>query len=92
MCYWVLPPSRIPIARTTVQTITKEELATREVLEQIYEYDAKNKDKLGQVDEADPRELRLYFEDKKDDELEYRLKPAHQMWTITKPMHTTPCC
>ena len=71
MCYWVLPPSGIPIARTTVQAITKEELSTREVLEQIYEYDAEIKTKLGQVDEeADPRELRLYYEDEEDDEVD----------------------
>lgn len=71
MCYWVLPPSGIPIARTTVQAITKEELATREVLEQIREYDIEIKSKLGQVDDkADPSELRLFFEDEDDDELD----------------------
>jgi hypothetical protein len=38
MCYWVLPSSGIPIARTTIQQITQAELDTDEIKKQLYEY------------------------------------------------------
>jgi hypothetical protein len=64
MCYWVLPSSGIPIARTTIQAIATEELATREVMEQIYEYDTEIAIKLGPTDDsADPKDLHLYLDD-----------------------------
>jgi hypothetical protein len=31
MCYWLLPESGVPIARTTIKSISNEELATTEV-------------------------------------------------------------
>jgi hypothetical protein len=31
MCYWILPESGVPIVRSTVQSITKEQKATQEV-------------------------------------------------------------
>jgi hypothetical protein len=71
MCYWILPPSGIPIARTTVQAISKEELLTDEVKEMICKYDEEIVIKLKDVDDtADIGELRLYLEDEEDDEID----------------------
>jgi hypothetical protein len=72
MCFWVLPPSGIPIARTTIQAISKDELATREVMEQIYDFDTEIAIKLGPADEsAEPNDLRLFLEDEDDDEIDH---------------------
>lgn len=40
MCYWVLPASGIPISRTTVQPLKKEELLEPEVIARLQRYDA----------------------------------------------------
>ncbi len=52
MCYWVLPPSGIPIARTTIQAISKDELATRDVMTQIYDFDTEIAINLGPTDNS----------------------------------------
>jgi hypothetical protein len=71
MCYWILPPSGIPIVRSTVQPISKDELVTRDVMEQLHEYNIAIAANLGDVDDtADPRDLRLYLEDEDDDEVD----------------------
>jgi len=46
MCYWLLPKSGIPIARTTVQALSEEELMRLDIQEQIKDYDEVIKDKL----------------------------------------------
>jgi hypothetical protein len=71
MCYWVLPPSGIPIARSTVQPISKDELVTCDVMEQLHEYNNAIAANLGDADDtADPRDLRLFLEDEDDDEVD----------------------
>jgi hypothetical protein len=40
MCYWLLPESGIPIARTSIQAITQDELATHTIQAQLQSYDA----------------------------------------------------
>lgn len=71
MCYWVLPPSGIPIARTTIQAISKDELATRDVMSQIYDFDTEIAIKLGPTDDsAEPKDLRLFLEDEDNDEID----------------------
>ncbi|MGH3055829.1 MAG: hypothetical protein ACRDL7_12725, partial [Gaiellaceae bacterium] len=47
MCYWILPPSGIPIARTTVQDISEQELLTDDVTNQIKAYDKQVEEKIG---------------------------------------------
>jgi hypothetical protein len=39
MCYWILPESGIPIARTTIQSFTVDEVATEEVQNALKAYD-----------------------------------------------------
>jgi len=53
MCYWILPQSGIPIARTTVQNITMEELATNEVKEQLQKFDNEIHLRIGDTAEVD---------------------------------------
>ena len=38
LCYWILPVSGVPIARSTVQPISKDDLATKEVIEELASY------------------------------------------------------
>ena len=71
MCYWILPPSGIPIVRTTIQAVTKEELNTTEVKEQLQEFDASISLKLGDADgSAEPRDLHLFLLDEDDVEVD----------------------
>ena len=39
LCYWILPVSGVPIARSTVQPISKDDLATKEVVDELASYD-----------------------------------------------------
>ena len=52
MCYWILPPSGHPIARTTIQPITDEEKGTTEVRDAVAAFDAAVSSKIG--DKLDP--------------------------------------
>jgi len=55
MCFWVLPPSGVPIARSTVQAISEVELRSAEVQEQIRIYDETIRGKLAvQSDSTEP--------------------------------------
>ncbi len=47
MCYWILPKSGIPIARTTVQRLTSEEIARTTVRDELREFDKAISDKIG---------------------------------------------
>ena len=38
LCYWVLPVSGVPIARSTVQPMSKDNLATKEVIDELASY------------------------------------------------------
>jgi hypothetical protein len=46
MCYWVLRNSGIPIAQTTIQLITPEELETEKVQTELKEYNDKLNGKI----------------------------------------------
>ena len=39
LCYWILPLSGVPIARSMVQPITKDDLAMKEVIDELALYD-----------------------------------------------------
>ena len=39
MCYWVLPPSGVTIARSTVQPVSADELATQDFTAELAKYD-----------------------------------------------------
>ena len=69
MCYWVLPPSSIPIARTMIQAITKDELATNAIKKQLTDYDVEIAIKLSEIDNNAPLpDLCLYMEDEAKEE------------------------
>ena len=38
LCYWILPVSGVPIARLTVQPISKDDRATKEVIDELASY------------------------------------------------------
>ena len=38
LCYWILPVSGVPIARSTVQPILKDDLTTKEVIDELASY------------------------------------------------------
>lgn len=55
MCYWILPESGIPIARTTVHSISESELADPNNKRKLEEFDARIRNRLGEPDfEVDP--------------------------------------
>jgi len=54
MCYCDLPSSRTPIARTTIQAITKDELSTDAVKKLIQDYDSEIAIKLREFDDSAP--------------------------------------
>ena len=82
LCFWVLPSSGIPIARTTIQAITKEELNTDVVRAQLKSFDEEIALKLGPAhtdDDTVPANLCLYREDDErgpnDDDIENDIEP-----------------
>ncbi len=54
MCYWLLPKSGIPIARTTILAVKEEELGTTEVRGQLADYDEEINRKLAVADQVSP--------------------------------------
>jgi hypothetical protein len=69
MCYWVLPQSGMPIARSMVQTITADELKTEVVQQELATLNDAIKVKLGahHNDDDSKIDLRLYMEDEDDE-------------------------
>jgi hypothetical protein len=65
MCYWILPVSGIPLARTTIQAISNEEMQT-EVKSSSAAYDMAIEDKLSHSSNH-PLPFTLYREDEEDD-------------------------
>jgi hypothetical protein len=57
MCFWILPKSGIPIARTTVQPVTNDELQKEEVKSELQAYDEAIKTKLGNTIDGKPFEI-----------------------------------
>ncbi|MGH7954979.1 MAG: hypothetical protein ACREOZ_03375 [Gloeomargaritales cyanobacterium] len=47
MCYWILTKSGVPIARTTVQVISQDELITNVVIDDIKSFDTAIQQKIG---------------------------------------------
>jgi hypothetical protein len=71
MCYWLLPASGVPIARTSIQAITKAELQTASTIQLIQTYDQTIQDKLQNLtNDANPMILSLYREDEDPEEEE----------------------
>lgn len=55
MCFWVLPSSGVPIARSTVQALSDVELRSAEIQEQLRAFDETIKEKLAvQSDSTEP--------------------------------------
>jgi len=69
MCYWLLPNSDIPIARTTIQFITPEELETEKVQTELKEYNDKLNGKLSSLT-TEGVVLHLYREDEDNEDNE----------------------
>jgi hypothetical protein len=70
MCYWLLPDSGIPIARTTIQAVTQDELNTTNMQEVLKNFDQKMEDKLKVLSTDDTDALtgfHLYREDVDED-------------------------
>jgi hypothetical protein len=69
MCFWILPISGTPIARTTIQDISQEELITEEVKNLISKYDKAINEKFETQDSL-PQEVafNLYREDEHEDD------------------------
>jgi hypothetical protein len=61
MCFWILPISGVPIARTTIQAISKEELTSVEVQRIITSYERAIEETLG-VNMDDSLTFQLYRE------------------------------
>jgi len=70
MCFWIPPISGTPIARTTIQTITQEELGTDEVKALIFIYDKATNEKLGHTVEGLSEESNIAFNLYREDEYE----------------------
>jgi len=62
MCYWILPSSGVPIARSTIQAITPKELELENDKQQIQSYDSVVNEKLNH-DPSVLQEFHLYRED-----------------------------
>jgi hypothetical protein len=71
MCFWVLPKTGVPIARTTVRAITEAEMQTNDVKLELESFDASLMEKIGdhlinESDlsfEVDSQELMMALED-----------------------------
>jgi len=57
MCFWLLPISGVPIARSTVQGITEVELRNPEIIDALQKMDESIHNKLGAHDDDFPFEL-----------------------------------
>jgi hypothetical protein len=74
MCYWLLPESGVPIARTTIQSISNEELATAEVKRIIDVFNHKLISKPGEIQGNtinDSPTFKLYKEDGDPQDLDF---------------------
>jgi hypothetical protein len=74
MCYWLLPESGVLIARTTIKSISNEELATTEVKHIIDAFNDKLISKLGEIQGNtinDSPTFNLYKEDEDPQDLDF---------------------
>jgi len=68
MCYWLLPSSAIPIARTTIQEISQHELQSEEFKRQLTHFDNGVQEKLKHEHQDTPPLLKLYRQDEDEDD------------------------
>jgi len=76
MCFWILPKSGVPIARTMVRAVTEAELQTNDVKMELESFDASIKRKIGdhlinESDlsfEVDSNKLLMALQDASDDD------------------------
>lgn len=68
MCYWILPHTGVPIACTTIQAITQEELQTLEVQQQLVRFDEYITIKLDALQDT-LQHIKIYKEDEPDDDM-----------------------
>ena len=57
MCYWLLPISTVPIARTTIQEVAQHELQSEEFQRQLEHYDNVVNEKLKHSHQYTPLQL-----------------------------------
>jgi hypothetical protein len=69
MCYWVLPESGIPITRSIIQAVSREEIQTDEVKSLLLLADLSVQEKLTHSP-GNPLPFTLYREDQEDDLLD----------------------
>jgi hypothetical protein len=67
LCFWILPKSGVPIARTTIQAIPLEEFNTNDLQYLIQEFDAAVASKLNRSGDQ-TSQFQLYREDEEKDE------------------------
>jgi hypothetical protein len=78
MCYWILPSTGMPIARTTIQAISQEELSKDEMKRQLSEYDDTIRTKLDAYQD-ELAHVQMYREDEDmDDDLDDALNDPEQ--------------
>ncbi len=68
LCYWILPESGVPIARTTIQAVSKEELTTDRFKQRLSEFDNNVQDKLYHGQD-DTKGFSFYREDENENEI-----------------------
>jgi len=75
MCYWVLPPNGIPIARTTIQDVTKLGSDSEVFKRKFQTYDEPIYMMLNSSLDTEDRELKLYREDEDLDNVNWEQEP-----------------
>ena len=74
LCYWVLPDTGIPMARTTVQHVTELELQTDEIKAKVTSFDVKLrerlKDKNHVIKDFEAGETDMFIEDEEEQDSE----------------------
>jgi hypothetical protein len=68
MCYWLLPVSAIPIARTTIQEVSQHELQSEDFQRQLTHFDNAVHEKLQQEHHGMSSQLKLYRQDENEDD------------------------
>ena len=79
MCYWILPASGVPIARTAIQALTEDEVATVEVQQTVKAYDESIQAKIGDSAFEDdlpvPSQCKMHPEAEEEDDGGATFKP-----------------
>ncbi len=83
MCYWLLPESGVPIARTSIQAISKDELNTDSIKTKLKQYDEKIEEKLIHLTTNTPHNPAIYtFYQEDEDPNEVEDAPMETIPTI----------